>query len=176
MLAGGFNILWMAEPVEIGDEVDRANWPLHLTLSTNFDLGRDVAALERVVDSVSRTAMPVEVVVSSRALFGAHENVPVALVDPVEPLRQLHVGLVESLTALGAEFHYPQHVFEHYRPHITDIDDRLRRGDRFLVDSLTVFGLNPPGSRGHARALATYRLGGTRDGIVDPRFSTERSP
>ena len=163
MLLGGFNLLWMAEPVEIGDEVDRANWPLHLTLSTNFDLGSDVAALERVVDSVSRTAMPVEVVVSSRALFGAHEDVPVALVEPIEPLRQLHTGLVESLTELGAEFRYREHLRENYRPHITDVEGRVNLGDRFLLDSLTLFALNPPGARGRARALATSRFDGTRE-------------
>ena len=52
-------------------------------------------------------------------MFGARNTVPVVLLEPVEPLRALHLATLAWLEERGVEFRPDRHSGAAYRPHAT---------------------------------------------------------
>ena len=103
------------EPLAVGTEFPRAEWPLHATLLGNFEwLGeRDelIARVGRVVDD----RRPVTAEVGDTAMFGPEKTIPVNVLVPSPALRALHEELIDE----RMRFAEPQFLRAGYEPHIT---------------------------------------------------------
>ena len=97
----------------------RDAWPRHITVSTNFEFddgGSDLAAsLAGALEGVG----PVEASAGAAAGFGPGGSIPVVLVEPPEPWRDLHERMRAVIARGGGRFTTP-HGGDAYRPHVTD--------------------------------------------------------
>lgn len=139
-----FVVVALLEPLAVGDEFPRRRWPMHVTVSTNFDLdaGDDAVAglLAPVVADTRRfTASPGE-----SAGFGARGDVPVALAEPGERWRALHDALVRAIRDAGGRMVHPQWG-DAYRPHAAE--RRSRWTAPADIDSLWLVALRGPTGR-----------------------------
>ena len=114
-----FVVVALFEPVTVGQEIDRRNWPAHLTLVSNFVT---TAAFEEVVATVGDVIEPTAPLVmefGESALFGAHHDVPVRLAISAGVV-ELHHRLVSAIEHLpGYTPDERAHWREGYRPHVT---------------------------------------------------------
>lgn len=156
----------LLQPLAVGDEFPASRWPLHVTLSTNFDLDESAAAAEEdaVLAAVSRVAAaiaPITVTAEEDAWFGSRHTTRVNPLQPREELTRLHDGLVSALTDVGARFLYPEHLGSGYRPHATvQRSARLRAGDVRLIDRVALIDRAPAGDRRLRRVVAELPLTG----------------
>ena len=139
-----FVVVALFEPVAVGQDVDRRNWPAHLTLVSNFVA---TAAFDEVVAAVREVVEPAAPLVmefGESALFGAHHDVPVRLAISAGAV-ELHHRLVAAIELLpGYTPDERAHWREGYRPHVT-----LKRG-------ITA----PQGETRAARQIAVAHLDG----------------
>jgi hypothetical protein len=97
----------------------RDDWPRHITVSTNVEIDDVgpllVTALAEALDGTG----PAAASAGARAAFGPAGDVPVVLVEPSEPWRDLHERVRVVITRTGGRFTTP-HTGDAYRPHVTD--------------------------------------------------------
>ncbi|WP_147392052.1 nucleotidyltransferase domain-containing protein [Amnibacterium setariae] len=151
------------EPLEVGDVVDRAAWPAHVTLVGNAvltDGATDTAAA--VLRAFAAATPPLSGVVAEEAWFEPAASVRVDLVDAPA----LHVAHTALLTAFerhveGYALLLPTHGRAGYRPHRTvTAGARPAPGDVLAFPEALLVELDPPGMPGRALILARWPLGG----------------
>jgi 2'-5' RNA ligase len=138
-------IVHFVEPLPDGYEfVARNNWPLHITLASNFTLPyRDEEFINKLAEICSRFE-PITVAIDGEAFFGKDQSVHVSLVAMTDELRTLHRSIVEILEASGAVFDEPQYHLDGYRAHATiQVNSRLNSGDSVIIDSATLVDMFP---------------------------------
>jgi hypothetical protein len=145
------------EPLELGDGFSMSAWPLHVTIVSNF-------SSELAPDAIGGILMPapsaMDVVVGDEAMFGARENVRVALLEPSRELDAAHRALVARLRGTSVEFDNPEYIDDGYRPHITATKRaRAVRGDRIRLSQLALVDMTPDGDAGLRRVVWTAALG-----------------
>ena len=97
----------------------RDDWPRHITVSTNFEIDDDGSDLVTSLSAALDGAGPVAASAGAPAGFGHDGNVPVVLVDPPQPWRDLHDRVRAVILRSGGRFTTP-HSGDAYRPHATD--------------------------------------------------------
>jgi 2'-5' RNA ligase len=131
-------------------------WPLHVTIVPNFSTEDGPAA---VGDALGPTPPAMDVVVGDEAMFGARENVRVALVEHSSALVAAHRELVARIRSAGAEFENPGYLDEGYRPHITATRRASAvQGERFRFVQLALVDMTPHGDAGLRRVVWTAAL------------------
>ncbi len=114
-----YAVVALFEPLTLGVRINRANWPAHVTLVSNF---RAVAPAETVagfVRDADPLAEPVAMELGALAFFGPNHDVPVRLVHsaPAERIHDRLADRVEMLPGFTAE--EPDYGRTGYRPHLT---------------------------------------------------------
>lgn len=158
-----FTVQLPLEPLAVGQVVDRAAWPPHITLIGNF-LAHDDDTIAAAVERFAATTPPVSATVESEAWFEPHGSVLVDLVE-VPVLRGLHVRLLDELEAAveGLELTLPDHTRDGYWPHRTvTAGPRPSRGDVLEARRVAFAELDPPGRPGIAVVLGSWPLTGAR--------------
>ena len=148
----------------VGQVVDRAAWPAHITLIGNFRAS-DAAAISAAVERFAADTPPIRTVVGEEAWFGPEHTVLVDLVE-VPLLRTLHARLLDDLETHvdGLEMLLPDHTRAGYRPHRTvTTGPRPVRGDVLEAGRIAFAELDPPGRPGLADILGVRHLAGLRD-------------
>jgi hypothetical protein len=141
------------EPMTVGGEFSRRRWPMHVTVSTNFDLEASDA---RVLDLLAPVVAGVRRFVASPgepAGFGSRGDVPVALAEPGERWRQQHDAHVGVIRDAGGRMVHPQWG-DAYRPHAAERRGRWTAPGE--IDRLWLVALRGP----VARVVAALPLGG----------------
>src|SRR5215213_4056683 len=111
-----------------------SEWPLHITLLSNFSLKWPREALVKKLDEIARSSEPFGVTTAGDDMFGADHTVPVTLIKPDESLMALHNKLNDMATDALAYFDSPQYLGKAYRPHAT-----VQRG--FKLDKKAMYGV-----------------------------------
>jgi hypothetical protein len=157
-------VVALLEPLGVGDAFPASRWPLHITLSTNFDTAAEPDAVAEAVARVASLSPAVTIAGGERAMFGAHHTTPVTLVEPREPLAEMHAALVARLASQGAVFLYPEHLGDGYRPHAAvqahgrPRPVRLRTGQRVRIDRVALIDRSPDGDRRMRRVVSVHSL------------------
>jgi hypothetical protein len=157
------------EPVTLGGEFPRGQWPLHITL-VKFDVGtrageeaggRDELATQvaaRVEGSV-KTALGTPLTIGDEAGFGPRQLVPVNVVEPHPRLQELHENLVRDVRNLGAVVSTPAYTLQNYRPHVSHSgESRFHRGDGIVLDRVALVDMAPDGDRRIRRVLELWTV------------------
>jgi hypothetical protein len=138
-------------PLELDDGFSMSAWPLHITIVPNFSSDLAPTAIGALFTPPPRA---MDVVVGAEAMFGARENVRVALVEGSAVLHAAHRDLVSRVRASGALFDSPEYLDEGYRPHVTETKHaRVRLHDRLHLAQLALVDMQPFGAAGLRRAV-----------------------
>ena len=131
----------------------RDEWPLHLTLVSNFTLMHAIGDLKRVVKVVADSGRPVSVRGGAEAMFGPHANIPVRLVESDDAV-SIHQKLLTALDGL-IDLVEPDYAGNGFRPHVTARGaDQLGSGESRTLDSLSLVAMTMDA----AKVVATYQL------------------
>lgn len=154
----------LLEPLSVGAVFPASRWPLHITLSTNFDIDEVPDAVSDAVARVASVTPVFTIVGAEAAMFGSRNATPVTLIEPREPIERLHAALVAGLAAKGAVFLYPEHMGDGYRPHATEQSHgrrrpmRLRTGQSVKVGSIALIDWPARGGPSSRRVVSVHPL------------------
>jgi 2'-5' RNA ligase len=109
----------IATPVEVPTRVDRARWPVHVTLVGLFRVDVPLDEVAAHIAAATSDVPAFDVALGPAALFGAGEDIPVLLAEH-PACHLLHESLAAGLAALaGFEPVEPAFWGSGYRPHAT---------------------------------------------------------
>lgn len=130
----------MVEPVQVGYEFKRSEWPLHLTIVPWFtvkDQNWFTTGLVKVLDHQK----PIQLVMGEKEMFGAKRNVPVNIITPNDELSELHEKLL-SLVREWGELQGSKFIEAKYRPHVTHHRGNfLTSGSEWTLDNICIVEL-----------------------------------
>jgi hypothetical protein len=151
---GAYVAVVFVQPVDAGFAFPRTEWPLHVTLA-RFDTKESADVVRSRIGAPLAAGLGFSVRIGEDALFGRSGAVRVSLVEPDARLQALHDGL---LHALGPDVHVlsPQHIREHFRPHVTHMDIRLHPGDTMDVRQAALVDMRPGGDSRFRKVLAVW--------------------
>lgn len=133
---GDYILVHMVDEVTVGQTFLRSRlaWPLHITLVRWFTVGKLDELLQRLTEYAA-TQTAYTSMVGKEAAFGLNNETPVNLMADPEPLRALHMALVEHVRQSGGSFESEQWFGPIYKPHITLHGDHRRfEGDVEVID------------------------------------------
>lgn len=144
---------------EPGELIDRAAWPLHVTIQSNVTSDADPAIVIAAVSNAVANIEPLHIVVGEQAYFGPDGSILVNLV------RSTEVGLAHDAVNLrlredaNAVSINPSFDGDGYHAHVTATSrGRAKRGDELVLRTVLLVEVGPNGDRGTAKALATFPL------------------
>lgn len=145
-------------PLRVGERVDRAGWPLHVTLVSNFTSPAGSDLLVGVLREAARVLPPLSGVVGDEAWFGPDRDVLVDLVDSAD-LARAHGRLLDALERHAAAAPIvPAYHRGGYQAHVTVTGSaRPARGARLRFGTLALVEV---GER-FATPIALFDLGST---------------
>lgn len=145
--------------IESGELIDRAAWPLHVTIQSNVTSNADPAVVIAAVRDAVANIAPLHVVVGEQAYFGPNGSIPVNLVRSAEvgaTHDAVNLRLREDANAVSIN---PSFDGDGYHAHITSTArGRARRGDKLVLSTVLLVEVGPDGDRGTAKALAIFPL------------------
>lgn len=157
------------EPVTEGLMFPRDDWPLHITL-VKFDVdvrsddggGHEAVLADRIagiIDRPVRVALGTSLTLGADAGFGRLESVPVSLVEPSQPLQELHESLMGTVAELPGRVPTPHYTLDNYRPHVSHHGDkRTRPGDVVVLDRVALVDMAPDGNHSVRRILRLWEI------------------
>ncbi|MEV7133683.1 2'-5' RNA ligase family protein [Arthrobacter sp. NPDC093128] len=162
------------EPVTDGLVFPRDDWPLHITL-VRFDVeeesddgvksddgGQASGLAERIaglIDLPVRAALGTRLTIGDDAGFGRLGSVAVSLVEPSQPLQDLHESLMGTVAGLPGRVPTPDYTLDNYRPHVSHHGDkRTRPGDVVVLDRVALVDMAPDGNHSVRRILRLWEL------------------
>lgn len=140
----------MFSEMTVGAEIDRKQWPAHVTVVSNFTTDVPIETLAAGMRRVLAVERPLPFEFGDSALFGPNRDIPVRLVRS-ESMAKLHDELVTELTSVRVVADEPAYWLAGYRPHVT------------LAPSV---GADRTPLR-HFRSIVIARLDGGRATVVD---------
>lgn len=143
-------------PDPVPEHVDRDQWPVHVTIASNFFADNSAeAAIIALLESSARDVPAFEVELGPPALFGANADLPV-LLAPHQSFDRLHGALAARLMRLpGFIAVEPNYWLEGYRPHATlGRAVRVSEGQTLHILALTLVSLY----RGTGTRIAAFEL------------------
>jgi 2'-5' RNA ligase len=153
-----FVVTAVLEP-ETPVEFARADWPLHVTVSSNFRIERDPAEILAELRPSVHDVAPFRIRGGESRGFGPRGDIAVTLVDPPDVFVDIHLRLVRVLTDLGAIWTTP-FTGDRYVPHATITATGALGGERIAVDRLGLFRLTGNLVTGRARVEGWLGLSG----------------
>jgi hypothetical protein len=156
------NLIMVAfiEPVAVGQEFLRSDWPLHLTL-VRFDVRNDgdTARYAALAEMPVKQALGTVLAVGGDDRFGRLGSVPVSLVEADPALQALHDSLVQAVEQVSGRVASPHHTRRNFRPHVSHRGDkRLNRGDAVVLDRIALVDMAPDGNHTIRRILELWEV------------------
>lgn len=153
-------LVQLLEPLTEGDEFTAATyWPLHVTLVSNFVVDWNSTDLLKKLHDLLAKTHPVHVVAGDDEFFGGARNVRVTILDMTPELMTFHKQIITILEDAGAVFDEPEFGGDGYRAHATvQKAHRLHKGDRVLIDEVTIVDMFPNQDSTRRRILKTIKL------------------
>lgn len=147
-------LVCMVEPVGVGYEFERSDWPLHVTLVPWFkvtDQSWFTSGLARIVGELT----PLQITLGDKELFGSKHDVPVRVVVPNKELTNLHNELLNLVKEWGSLLS-DRFVGKKYRAHVTHYDEKSPAYDTELtMDNVCIVELI---DKSKCRVVAKYEF------------------
>lgn len=151
-------IVKFLEKVNDSAEFAASNWPLHITLVSNFTVNWDTSLFNKL-STFTDKIKPIEIVAGEDEYFGIHKNIKVTVLETNTDLMLLHRELISLLKDVGAVFDEPKYIENGYRAHATvQLNNRLQKGDHIVIDNLTVVDMFPNKDINMRKPLSTVKL------------------
>jgi hypothetical protein len=134
----------VATPSPLPAVVDRARWPVHVTVAGNFRVdGSSAAAIHALLESSVHRVAAFDVRLGPLDRFGVAKDVPV-LLAPHPLFDRMHESLATDLIHVpGFAPAEPRHWRDGYRPHATlGLAVRAQDGDVLPIRTLTLVSLH----------------------------------
>lgn len=155
-----YSVLLPLGPIGVGDSIDRAAWPPHVTIQSNVltDAPQDVV-IAAVRDATAQLG-PLCGAVGEEAHFGPDGSILVNLVESSD-FRRAHDVVNASLQLrAGAVSVTPGFDGDGYHAHVTVTSHgRAQQGDRLALQSVVLVEIGPEGDRSIALPIASFDLG-----------------
>jgi 2'-5' RNA ligase len=101
-------------------------WPLHITVVPWFAVEEERGQeLDDLLSEIATRHHPIELIVGRLAMFGAHNDTPVNLIDPSQALTDLHLDVLNSLEANHFPIHQKEWLGDKYQAHIAHQEDKF---------------------------------------------------
>jgi 2'-5' RNA ligase len=151
-------IVHFIEPTKVPQEFTAKEWPLHITLLSNFQI-TPLSLLEKELAIYAHNTKPFDVITDGEALFGPNKNIAVSLIRPDEALINMHTQLLSIATELGAVYDEVAFMSEGYRPHATiQASSRLLDGQKVTLNDFTLVDMYPNNDIARRRIIKTFSL------------------
>lgn len=152
-------IVQFIQPVEEGHTFSREDWPLHVTVASNFTSDFSSDEIFEKLSSLLSQQKTFMVKAEKTDYFGPAKTIQVTVIEKNDQLLQLHSTICKFLESTGAVFDEPQYMYEGYDGHSTvQKTSQLNTGDSVNIDSLTLVDMFPDGDGLMRRALKTIKL------------------
>lgn len=149
----------LLEQMDEGTEFSASNWPLHVTLASNFVVDWETTGLFEKLSMLLAEREPVKAVAGSDEYFGPQKQVHVTLLEMSSELASLHNDIIALLKSVGAVFDEPRYLEAGYRAHSTvQRHARLHKGDAVNIDELTIIDMFPHNDINRRKVLRTIKL------------------
>jgi hypothetical protein len=155
-----YAVLLPLRHLEVGVPIDRAAWPLHVTIQSNVRTSAHPEVVIAAVQKCAQLLSPLTGMVGEEARFGPDGAVLVDLVASVD-LRRAHDAINAALRQDAAVVPVvPAFDGDGYQPHITaTAQGRARRGDPLDLRTLVLVEIGPGGDTRIALPVASFDLG-----------------
>ncbi len=149
-----FVVVALLEPAD--HEFDRARWPLHVTLLTNFAFEGGADEVVALMRPIASDFTPIPIWPGPRDRFGPDRDIAVVRVEPVTPLATLHDALASAIMGAGGRMLVP-YWGANFAPHVTNTALRTFDED-IVVEAITLVEILPIEQGDRCRVLAELRL------------------
>ncbi|HEU0266580.1 MAG TPA: 2'-5' RNA ligase family protein [Candidatus Saccharimonadaceae bacterium] len=105
-------------PMQLGDEFDASNWPLHVTIAGVFALAWTDDSHEKFADIVTYHKV-FNTVTADIAYFGPQKTIKVRRLTMTPELYALHDAVVTFVEECGGSFNEPHYLRKDFVPHAT---------------------------------------------------------
>jgi len=157
-----FVLIFPLNPIGDGATFPISQWPLHATIVPPFEIPGGHKAIANALQPIATTIEPFTITGHRREQFGAHRDVSVTTLLPVERLQTLHGLLSDAVESLGAAPLEPQYHRQGFAAHITDNEsDSFAIREHHHIDRLTLVDMRTEQPSDDPQALVTLRLGPT---------------
>jgi len=155
-----YTIVQLLEPLAIGEELSRIEWPLHITMADVFAVDLNTSLIEQLANLLA-TKAPLTIKTKEASTLGPDTNpVPVMLLRNTPELQSLHEDIISLLEDAGATFNTPEYTRKGFVPHVTvKKSPRLPAGETIIIDALTVIDMFPEGDWTRRKVLTTIPFG-----------------
>jgi 2'-5' RNA ligase len=152
----------LLETIDEGTEFSARNWPLHVTIASNFAVDWEATGLFEKLRSLLAKQKPVTTTAADDEYFGSQKHIHVTLLDMSSELRSLHNDIIALLKGVGAVFDEPHYREANFRAHATvQPHARLHKGDHITINDITIVDVYPHNDIQQRKILRTIELSGT---------------
>lgn len=129
-----------------GSEFYFTDFPLHVTLAGVFAIKYSGAELIEMLQKLTATMNPFEMIADEEALFGDNKDIAVMKILQTPELMELYELIHNELLKRGVIFNTPRHEGNGYIPHSTyQKSGRLHSGEKVFAKSISLIDLLPNG-------------------------------
>lgn len=112
--------------------------PLHVTFLSIFFSNESASFFARINEEIAKGTHAIRVITTGRTRYGAHQEIPVTLVEEVPEIANLHNQLLDRVSA-HTSFRAPQFTGANFKPHVTDQGERVVSvGTQLELNNLTL--------------------------------------
>jgi 2'-5' RNA ligase len=152
-------LVQLLEGMDEGTEFPATNWPLHVTLASNFIVDCENTNLLEKLSALLANRKPIKIIAGEDEYFGQQKHIQVMLLEMNAELASLHNDIVALLKSVGAVFDEPQYLEAGYRAHASvQRHVRLHKGDVVNIDELTIIDMFPHNDIQQRKVLRAIKL------------------
>lgn len=152
-------LVTLLEDLQEGVEFTSSNWPLHVTIASNFSVECGVSELLEQLSIIVGQLRPIKITAGKDELFGPQRQVRVTILSMNEELRSFHNDLVALMKSVGAVFDEPAYIEVGYRAHATvQREVRLQEGDNVIIDKISLIDMFPNNDPYRRKIIKTLKF------------------
>ncbi len=154
-----YTLICLIQKMDEGTEFSARDWPLHVTLVSNFVVDWETTGLFEKLTYLLSRHKPIQVTAADDEFFGSEKQIRVTILDMNAGLIVLHKDIVKLLKSVGAVFDEPQYLEKGYRAHVTVTPKaRAMKGDVVDIDNVTIVDMFPHQDINQRKLLQTIEL------------------
>lgn len=135
------------------------DWPLHITLASNFQIARQEVNLLEKLATFAKNHTSVATTAADDAHFGPNQEVLVTTFNVPPQLQKLHEDLIKLLKENNAIFDTPEYLESGFRPHATvQQNARANRGNTVIISDFALVDMFPNSDANYRRIMQTFSL------------------
>ncbi len=149
----------MLENQPVGSTFSSGQWPLHVTITPNFEIEWDFNKLKSKLEEITSSYVQIFTKATVDDLFGPDKDIPVTRFELKSELAKMHTNIVKFLESNGASFELPIILKENYKPHATvQNNGRIKIGETVNIDELCIVDKEAEGNPSLRNVLGVVKL------------------